>query len=375
MICKYCKREIPDYSTFCLFCGEKLIKTRNSIRDLKIPEPTPTKSGRWRIQLRKENISITKDTADECRAAAMEARLKWQVEESAGLHVPPPAKLLLSDAMDIYIASKSNILSPSTIRAYKSIRHHRFQSCMGWDLKDDSLNWQMAVNLEATEVLPQTLGNAWHLIATVFKFFNLTPPKVALPKRIKSERPFLRYDEIEKFLSAVKGEEVELGALLALNSLRLSEIISLQPTDISSDGKTISVHAARVLNSDNELVYRETNKTEKSTRSVSVVIPRLQELLVQAAQSSDEYIFDWTGKKTHDHINRVCKRAGLPMVGVHGLRHSFASLGYHLGWKKKSTMEVGGWANSQIVDNVYTHNADLDDDLKRMEEFYESLFS
>jgi len=33
----------------------------------------------------------------------------------------------------------------------------------------------------------------------------------------------------------------------------------------------------------------------------------------------------------YHQINRVCARNGLPRVGTHGLRHSFASLGYHLG--------------------------------------------
>lgn len=375
MICKNCKRETPDASNFCMWCAQPQIRFRRDPFDIHVPEPKLLPSGKWRIQLRKEGISITEDTPDKCRESARVARRKWLDDEAAGRHLPPPEKLKLSDAMDIYIASKSNVLSPSTIRAYKSLREHRFQNCMDWDLNDSSLNWQMAVNFEAADVLPQTLGNAWHLIATVFKFHGLQPPKVTLPKKIKTGRPFLRYDEIPKFLEAVKGKDVELGALLALNSLRLSEIIALKPTDISPDGKTVSVHASRVLNSNNELVYREVNKTISSTRLVRVVVPRLQELLVQAAQSSDEYIFDWTSKKTHDHINRICRRAGLPEVGVHGLRHSFASLGYHLNWKKKSTMDVGGWSNSQIVDSVYTHNADLEDDLNRMEKFYKSLFS
>ena len=31
------------------------------------------------------------------------------------------------------------------------------------------------------------------------------------------------------------------------------------------------------------------------------------------------------------HTKAACERAGVTVVGNHGLRHSFASLGYHLG--------------------------------------------
>ena len=77
----------------------------------------------------------------------------------------------------------------------------------------------------------------------------------------------------------------------------------------------------------------------------------------------------------YDHINSACKKVGLPKVGVHGLRHTFASLAYHLDWKKLSTMSQGGWSSSRIVDEVYTHNADLDADVERMRKFYEDLVS
>ena len=375
MKCKNCAREIPDNSVFCMWCAQPQIRFRKDPFEISIPEPKRLPSGMFRVQLRREGISITEDTPEKCREKARVARRKWQIDEAAGLHAPPPEKLLLKDALDTYIASKSNLLSPATIRSYKSIRHHRFQGCMDWDLKDDTLNWQMAINHEVTEVLPQTVNNAWHLIATVFKFVRLDPPRVTLPKKLPSSHAYLRYDQIPTFIDAVKGTDVELGALLALSSLRFSELAALQPTDISPDGKTVSIHAVRVLNSDNQMVRIERNKTDSSTREVKVAIPRLQELLKEAAKSDAEYIFDWTDKKMHDHIDKICRKAGLPEVGVHGLRHSFASLGYHLDWKKKSAMEVGGWSNSVILDSVYTHNADLDEDLKRMEKFYTELLS
>ena len=71
-------------------------------------------------------------------------------------------------------------------------------------------------------------------------------------------------------------------------------------------------------------------------------------------------------------INKLCVKNGLPPVGVHGLRHSFASLAYHLGWSELTTMREGGWSDPSVVHNIYTHLAaqDANEDIKRMKKFY-----
>jgi integrase len=59
-------------------------------------------------------------------------------------------------------------------------------------------------------------------------------------------------------------------------------------------------------------------------------------------------------------INRVCRSAGLPEVGIHGLRHSFASLAYHLNMPEKIAMQIGGWENDATMKKIYTHVAKSD---------------
>jgi len=71
-------------------------------------------------------------------------------------------------------------------------------------------------------------------------------------------------------------------------------------------------------------------------------------------------------------VNRVCEKNGLPLVGVHGLRHSFASLAYHLGVPEKVTMEIGGWSDSQTMRKIYTHIAQSD--MKRYEAQFADFF-
>lgn len=62
-------------------------------------------------------------------------------------------------------------------------------------------------------------------------------------------------------------------------------------------------------------------------------------------------------------------------VTLHGLRHSFASLAYHLRWTEKTTMRLGGWATPDVVHEIYTHLAhqDVDEDVERMKAFYDAV--
>ena len=72
-------------------------------------------------------------------------------------------------------------------------------------------------------------------------------------------------------------------------------------------------------------------------------------------------------------INSICEKNGFPNVGIHGLRHSFVSLAYHLGVPEKIVMEIGGWADYQTMRNIYTHIARSD--VSKYAEQFSGFFS
>lgn len=365
MKCKSCKNEVPDGFIFCGFCGEKLVKAKaQKKKELSVPKPTQLADGRYfaRIMIDGKRHNVYGKTVKEYEAAAR--ALKAGVIEAKITR-----RMKLSDAIDDFIESRSNILSPSTLRGYKSSCAHRFQACMNWDIYADN-PWQNAINEEAKKVSAKTVHNAWRLITAALNAQGVDAPKVLLPAKGKANRPWLDYKQIAVFLEAIKGQPGELPALLALHSLRLSELIAVRPRDIDLKAGTIQVNGARVLNASSELVYKPLGKTSASLRTAPILIPRLTELLTPDVMAL-EYVADTYEKRLYDQIKRVCKAAGLPNVGVHGLRHSFASLAYHLDWTQKSTMTVGGWTNSRVVDEIYTHNADLDRDIKKMKRYYQ----
>ena len=369
MTCCSCGRQIEANSIFCNWCGESQIRQKRKANIVTVPKPRQLPSGSWSIELRRERKTFTDKDREVCIQQALAYRVQWEKDEAAGLHIPPPSRKTLAQAIDLYIDSKSNILSPSTLRSYKSYREFRFQGCMDWNIHYPDYNWQMAINSELEDASPKTVKNAWGLISSSLKFARVPVPVVSLPRIPKSERPWLSYKQIPIFLQAIRGESCEFACLLALHSLRLSELLSLRPSNYSRQDETLHIRGSRVLNSDGTLIYKELNKTDASSRDVKIVIPRLKVLLHHIDKNA-EWIVDDSEKRIYDHVNRICKKAGLPPVGIHGLRHSFASLSYHLGMKEMTTMQIGGWKNSKIVHEIYTHNADLEADLQTMKDFY-----
>lgn len=365
MKCKSCKRVIDDDSIYCKWCGEKQIRERKKKDEISVPKPRQLASGRWNIQLRNIGWSTTEDTAEECiiKAKAVRAGM-LETQKNA------PA-LTLGKAEANYIDKRRNTLSPSTLRGYDCIQRTRFIDYAERDIH--AIDWQAAVNAEAAECSAKTLKNAWGFISAVLSENGITPPGVTLPQVVKKDEPWLDYEQIGVFLAAVKGKPCELGALLALHSLRRSEIYGLTADKIDLKRGIIHVQGAAVMDSNGEIVRKDTNKNQSSRRDVPIMIPRLREILPAAMSAAgDNPLVNVRINKLYEHINTVCRKAGLPQVGVHGLRRSFASLAYHLGWSELDTMSVGGWSDFGTMRKIYTKlsEADKQQAVEKMQGFY-----
>ena len=75
-------------------------------------------------------------------------------------------------------------------------------------------------------------------------------------------------------------------------------------------------------------------------------------------------------------IRKICEANSLPDVGIHGLRHSFASLAYHLQIPEMIAAEIGGWSDTATMHRIYTHIAqeDVDHYKTAMERWYKQSF-
>ena len=363
MKCKKCKNEIPDGSIFCNWCGARQIRERKAKAEISVPAPRQLKSGKWNIELRAEGQSITEDTAEKCKAKAQAIRAGFIEAKKAA------PKKTLETAMQEYIDEHKAVLSPSTIYGYDDIKRNRFKAYSQTDIFS-APNWQLMINAEASLCSAKTLKNAWGFVARILRYNGVSFPEVTLPQVVKKELAWLSYEQILTFLDAIKGTEVEFAALLALHSLRRSELLAISPSKISKDG--IHVSGAIVPAVGNVFVSKETNKNDSSARVVPVMIPRLQELIDSSTNAPDEPYVKICPNNIYTHLQKVCNRAGLPVIGVHGLRRSFASLAYHLGWSERKTMLIGGWSDFKTMHGMYIKldSTDIKEAAESMHKFY-----
>lgn len=348
MKCKKCNNEIPDGSIYCNYCGVKQITERRRSAAVSVPAPRQLPSGSWFIQLRVkgQSVAVTESTERECveKARAIKAGLLKPGNKSP---------LTLEQAIDKYIAANSEVLSPSTIRGYETIKRNRFKQYMQKPLKNIT-DWQKVINEDAPMYAPKTMQNSWGLVSTVLRYLCQPVPDINLPQAIKSERPYFTPEQITMFVDAVKGKSVEIPALLALHSLRRSEICALTWDNIDLTDKKILVKGAAVPDKNNKIVMRDANKTIDSQRTVPIMIPALTDAL-EAAPDKTGLIVKCTPNNIYVRINHICSKAGLPEVGTHGLRHSFASLGFHLRIPPEIICLWGGWSSDKTVKDIYTH--------------------
>lgn len=318
--------------------------------EVRLPVVTQLPSGNYRVRIMIDgkSHSIVKSTPEQCIAEYI--ALKHGIVEAKAT----TAKQSLSKAIDNYIDARKNILSPATVRGYRTIQKHRFPGLMIQDVSSITADQcQRAVNLEAKTVAAKTLSNSWGFVSSVIADATGRSLTVRLPQIIPAERPWLTPEQIPEFVAAVKGDVAEIPALLALSSLRRSEIVALRWSDVDLAKGVIHVNGATVLGEDNKYVRKAETKNSTSRRTVPI-IPPLREALT-AVPDPGEMVVTCCPATIMNRINKACRSAGLPEVGVHGLRHSFASLAYHLGWPEKVAMEIGGWADDRTMHKIYTH--------------------
>ena len=321
---------------------------------IKIPTARQLSSGSWRceVYVNGERYSFVDKDEDEVVRKAMLCKL---MKDSNPASIRKSQDLLtIGDAIDHYISDRCNILSPSTVKGYKSMRKYRFQSVMDLPLSS-AVNWQSVVNDEAGAVSAKTVKNAWSLLATVLKDRGVAVPSVRLPQIIKNEHEFLQPDEIKAFVKAIEGHRFEIPYLLGLHSLRRSEICAVKKSDIKNN--RIYVSGAKVYDENGTLVERKENKTVASNRYVPIMVSRLNALVNEC---ETDYLCPYSPSILTHPLNTVCRQNDLPEVGLHGLRHSFASLCYHLHISEMQCMEFGGWNDIHVMRKIYTHLADAD---------------
>lgn len=286
---------------------------------------------------------------------------------------PSKQDLLVGDLIREYLASLFNQNKDSSIydkqKIYKKFVLPYFEKTKITDLTKEALyRWQD--NLWKTKN-PRT-GNfyTYKYLTKVRSFFRTflawcesrygTPNRFAeveKPKRrtTKTKMQIWRREDFERFIAVVDNPVYHaIFTLLFYTGRRKGEIIALTASDIKSE--SINFDKSLTRKTFDDTTYNITStKTDKT--QVIPICPLVQEELKNYKGESPFYfggekpIADNTMRRA---FRLYCEKAGVPIIRIHDLRHSFVSMLIHLGANFMIIAELIGDTVEQVI-KTYGH--------------------
>ena len=200
---------------------------------------------------------------------------------------------------------------------------------------------------------------------------------VVLPRDIKGTINYLDADSRRKFLSLMTRDcGFYLPAMIAYyTGMRAGEICALQWKDVNLATETIRISkTAKDIRTDSgrHEVEISNPKTPKSARTIPI-ISELKGILSEEAKSRkpklNDYVVEWRNPRLLCSSfqkwatrNEVIGEAGVPIT-MHGLRHTFATLGVASGMDIKSLSSILGHSSTAMTLDTYASD---DEQAKRL---------
>lgn len=314
-----------------------------------------------------------------------EKLIKARSEQQKGA-LQSDAKMKLSEYVESWLENYKRGVRPNTHqRACEIMRLHVLPTLGNIQLDKltpqhlDRLYTKKLEELSPTTV--QTMHNILHkalsdAIKQEIIYINVSE-RVEAPRKNEYEARVFNEEEMQKFLTAIQNHPLYVLLLIDIaTGMRRGEIVGLKWNDIDLKKGVVQVRRA--------IVRRPTTlgggyaeaplKTKKSRRSIMLpayIVVVLEQyrmeqisMIQQKGQEWDEQF--WLFRKSDgDHLNpqhdvyeafkNLLKKAGLPDIRFHDLRHTAATM--HLGMmtNPKIVQEILGHSTISITMDAYSH--------------------
>lgn len=264
------------------------------------------------------------------------------------------------NCVEEYIDLKRNVMSPTTIRGYDSIAkklpEYDIAKISVRDLKNSDM--QRLVSQLAVGHSQKTIKNYCSLITAAVAIYEPSfSPKYKLPAKKKSELYTPTNEDIQALLDHCRTTEEKLGILFgAICFMRLSEACAVTFADVDFKKKEISINKAMVR-SNSGFVTKDTNKTDDSTRVVSVNDDILK--MIKSLHRISGTVLDMDPARMYKSFALALKKAELHSFRYHDLRHHAASYAHAMGISDRYIEKMGGWSvGSSVLKRVYENIID-----------------
>ena len=185
-----------------------------------------------------------------------------------------------------------------------------------------------------------------------------------IPKMSHTEKQVLCDSELDKFIETIKQEPYwhDFFYLEIMTGLRRGEICGLKWSDINFADGTLSVKRSVSHKKGGGVTVGET-KTDAGTRRI--LLPTSVATLLQEkhANAISEWVFPHHmnpseplhPNSAYTKLKSILKRANLPSIRFHDLRHTFATHAMQGGVDAKTLAGILGHTNASFTLDTYTH--------------------
>ena len=317
--------------------------------------------------------------------AEVKEKLKTAIQETQSLDFSKTGQYTVGQWMDVWYENYAKIkVRPSSHQTYKGYIENHIKPNIG-DIPLEKLTTLDLQRLYKTLLAngrvdrleskgqlkglsPKTVRNIHQILSSALKLAQeqriiLTNPAegCALPKVEHREMKTLPVEQLQSFLREAKDSGVfELYYLELATGLRRGELLGLKWEDIDLEHGDLRVR--RQIARINGKVVEAPLKTKNAYRTLPLAEDTISILEEQKKKvGSSPWVFPSTtgGHISPDSVlhmlHRVLKRAGLPQVRFHDLRHTFATLALQNGVDIKTVSGMLGHFSAGFTLDTYAH--------------------
>ena len=308
-----------------------------------------------------------------------------------------PSKLTLEEWLETWLKTyQKNSLKETTYNNYVTLtqRHiipyiGKMQLCKiktiqlqelynkleqnGRVVRRESQNQPKGLSAKTVRNIHSILYSAFEAAIRVGIIINQNPAKYcALPKNEHKEMVILQLDMLDKFFAeAMKTDYFSLYYLDLSTGLRRGELLGLKYSDINFETGVLNI--SRQLQRINGELVTSSLKTKNSKRSIQLPDETLEVLkehkekqiklglLPENGYIDDKFIFcsplgtPLDPDSARKMLKRILKRAELPEVRFHDLRHTYSALALQNGVDIKTLQKDLGHHSAAFTLDVYGH--------------------
>ena len=328
--------------------------------------------------------AIYKNVLGKTQAEA-KAKLKAAIEEAKGLDTAKVGRYAVGQWMEVWFEHYAKVkVRPSSHQTYRGYIDNHIKPNIGKiplekltslelqkfykKLLEEGRVDRLESRHQAKGLGPKTVRNIHQIISSAMKLAQeqkliaSNPAEgCALPRLEHREMQTMPLEQLQSFLRAARDSGVfELYYLGLATGLRRGELLGLKWEDIDLEQGDLRVR--RQIARINGGVVEAPLKTKNAYRTLSLAEDTIDILKAQKKKTgSSPWVFPSPtgGPISPDSVlhmlHRVLKRAGLPRVRFHDLRHTFATLALQSGVDVKTVSGMLGHFSAGFTLDTYAH--------------------